>query len=150
MGSFVWKFGICNSPWKFRNFPHSSRFTDALNKSVPYIYWFLTSDISNIYHWQLSENLNQSCPQEIFVFHSLTKYIPSWLLGNIWSCKLHSSGVNKYMRTNIYFIFSKGHEIRLCDIISAQHCSMEVWAGGCSNIFFSYCQAQPKLKLSSS
>ena len=33
-----WKFWICNSLWKFWNFPHSSRSTDALNKSVPYIY----------------------------------------------------------------------------------------------------------------
>ena len=29
---------ICNSPWKFGNFPHSSRSMDALNKSVPYIF----------------------------------------------------------------------------------------------------------------
>ena len=32
-----WKFWICNLPWKFRNFLHSSRSSDALNKSVPYI-----------------------------------------------------------------------------------------------------------------
>ena len=36
-----WKFWICNSLWKFWNFPHSSRSTDALNKSVPYIWCVL-------------------------------------------------------------------------------------------------------------
>ena len=29
---------ICSSPWRFGNFPHSSRSMDALDKSVPYIY----------------------------------------------------------------------------------------------------------------
>ena len=33
-----WKFWICTSPWKFRNFPHSSRSTDALNRSVPHVF----------------------------------------------------------------------------------------------------------------
>ena len=37
-GVIFGNFGYVNSPWKFPNFTHSSRSTDALNKSVPHVF----------------------------------------------------------------------------------------------------------------